>query len=245
MDLMQYSVETLKNGYLYDEKQTHYICIYCGAKFDENEIFSIGDRFYNAKYKIVHHIKELHDSPTKYLISLDKKSVGLTDYQKLLVTDMANGLSDKEMALKHEITQTTVRNLRFTLKEKAKQAKAYLALYESIFQETSDFAPVHNHATMVDDRYIVTLEEKEKILKSSFESLSPLKLKVFSSKEKKKLIVLAKIAESFELDQNYDELEINQHLKSIYSDFATIRRYLIEYGFMERSKDGRSYKRKN
>ena len=230
MDLMQYSVETLKKGYLYDEKQTHYVCIYCGARFDENEIFSIEDRFYNAKYKIAHHIKEQHVSPTNYLISLDKKSIGLTDYQKLLVTDMANGLSDKEIALKHEITQTTVRNL---------------ALYESIFQEASEFAPIHNHATMVDDRYIVTIEEKEKILKSSFESLSPLKLKVFSSKEKKKLIVLAKIAESFELDQNYDELEINQHIKSIYSDFATIRRYLIEYGFMERSKDGRTYKRKN
>lgn len=244
MDLMQYSVETLKKGYLYDEEKKHYFCIYCGAIFDENEIFAIDDKFYNAKHKIAHHIHEQHISPSTYLMSLDKKSIGLTNYQKLLVTDMANGMPDKDIAIKHEITQTTVRNLRFTLKEKAKQAKAFLALYESVFQEASDFAPVHNHATMVDDRYIVTLDEKEKILKTAFESLSPLKLKVFSSKEKKKLVVLAKIAESFEQDKNYDELEINQHLKSIYSDFATIRRYLIEYGFMERSKDGRSYKRK-
>ncbi|OJV66822.1 MAG: hypothetical protein BGO41_05240 [Clostridiales bacterium 38-18] len=245
MDLMQYSVETLKKGYFYDEDNNQFVCIYCGSKFDKNEIFSIEDRFFNAKYKMAHHIKEVHGSPSNYLIALDKKSIGLTDYQKLLVTDMANGLTDKEIAIKHEITQITVRNLRFTLKEKAKQAKAYLALYESIFQEASEFAPVHNHATMVDDRYIVTIDEKERILKSAFESLSPLKLKVFSSKEKKKLVVLTKIAESFELDQDYDELEINQQLKSIYSDFATIRRYLIEYGFMERSKDGRSYKRKN
>ncbi|WP_236719720.1 DUF2087 domain-containing protein [Neobacillus mesonae] len=30
-------------------------------------------------------------------------------------------------------------------------------------------------------------------------------------------------------------------LKSIYADFATIRRYLIEYGFMDRSKDCMKY----
>ncbi|HAS73481.1 MAG TPA: transcriptional regulator, partial [Clostridiales bacterium UBA8960] len=56
-----------------------------------------------------------------------------------------------------------------------------------------------------------------------------------------KLVILKRIAESFDKSRKYSELEINEHLKQIYDDFATIRRYLIEYKFMDRSKDGHIY----
>ncbi|MFR2551837.1 MAG: DUF2087 domain-containing protein [Clostridioides difficile] len=42
--------------------------------------------------------------------------------------------------------------------------------------------------------------------------------------------------EQFERGKKYSEKEVNQILESIYDDFATIRRYLIEYGFMSRNK---------
>ena len=64
---------------------------------------------------------------------------------------------------------------------------------------------------------------------------------IFSSKEKKKIVTLQKIIEQFEPGKIYPEKEVNQILKDIYDDFPTIRRYLIEYGFMERSKDCRDY----
>jgi hypothetical protein len=94
---------------------------------------------------------------------------------------------------------------------------------------------------MIDDRYVITMEEREKILSAVFKSLSPLKLKLFSAKEKKKIVTLQKIMEQFEKGKIYTEKEVNQILKDIYDDFPTIRRYLIEYGFMERSKDCRDY----
>ncbi|MGX4667923.1 DUF2087 domain-containing protein [Cerasibacillus sp. JNUCC 74] len=39
----------------------------------------------------------------------------------------------------------------------------------------------------------------------------------------------------------YSEMEVNEILKAIYSDFAILRRYLIDYEFMERSRDCTKY----
>lgn len=41
----------------------------------------------------------------------------------------------------------------------------------------------------------------------------------------------------FKVDYEYQEKEINHILKRIYEDYSTIRRALIEYGFLERSDD--------
>lgn len=94
---------------------------------------------------------------------------------------------------------------------------------------------------MVDDRYFISKSEEDKIVVSLFESLQPLKLKVFSPKEKKKIVILRRIAEQFEKDRKYSEKEVNAILKAIYEDYATIRRYLIEYGFMGRTNDCKEY----
>ncbi|GIO27390.1 DUF2087 domain-containing protein [Ornithinibacillus bavariensis] len=55
------------------------------------------------------------------------------------------------------------------------------------------------------------------------------------------MIVLQHIIKRFEQNRIYPEKEVNGILKTIYSDFATIKRYLIEYNFMERSKDCTEY----
>jgi hypothetical protein len=94
---------------------------------------------------------------------------------------------------------------------------------------------------MVDQRYEITEAENQKILSHVFYSLEPLKLKVFSSKEKKKIVILRRIAEQFEKNKQYTEKEVNSILVDIFEDYCTIRRYLIEYGYMGRTKDGRAY----
>ena len=94
---------------------------------------------------------------------------------------------------------------------------------------------------MVDDRYEITEEENKKILENVFISLDPLRLKVFSKKEKKKIVILRKVSEAFEAERQYTEPEVNAILKEIWEDFATMRRYLIEYGYLDRTKDGKTY----
>lgn len=94
---------------------------------------------------------------------------------------------------------------------------------------------------MVDERYATTEEEKQKVLLSYFKKGIEGELDTFPSKEKRKLIVLQNILKRFEPNRIYSEKEINEILKTIYNDFAIIRRSLIEYGFMGRSKDCAEY----
>lgn len=88
----------------------------------------------------------------------------------------------------------------------------------------------------------VTPEEEEKILNNVFSSLEPLKLKVISSKAKKKAVIFKKIAGQFEKGKHYTETDINGILKLIYpEDYSTLRRGLIELGYMDRKSDGSDY----
>jgi len=100
---------------------------------------------------------------------------------------------------------------------------------------------IHKGATAVDERYMTTPAEERKVVETYFVSLDPPILKAFPPKEKKKLVILRVIAGRFEPERRYSEKEVNAILGAIYEDYTTIRRYLIDYGFMERTKDGREY----
>jgi hypothetical protein len=60
-------------------------------------------------------------------------------------------------------------------------------------------------------------------------------------KEKKWLVVLRWLATKFEPGIRYTEKQVNAILKEVHGDYATMRRDLIEYGFMERERGGASY----
>ena len=87
----------------------------------------------------------------------------------------------------------------------------------------------------------VTPDEIAQARDKYFASVSPLKLIRFPAKEKQKFLVLFEIIKAFDVDQKYHEKEVNAILEVIYSDYVTIRRYLIDYGFMQRKTDGSSY----
>ena len=102
-------------------------------------------------------------------------------------------------------------------------------------------AEIHSGATMVDERYIITPAQEKKVLDTFFVSVHPPVLRAFPPKEKKKLAILTVIAAQFEPEKRYKEKEVNQILEAIYSDYVTIRRYLIEYGFLSRTTDCAEY----
>lgn len=239
------SLEELKKGYTYDPKTKLYQCLACGERFETGEIFCLDGRYYEAYRAVELHIKTKHESMFHQLLHSPSKYNSFTDKQKQLLLMIRDGLTDQEIASALQISTSTVRHQKYTFREKAKQARHYLAVFEQAFgqapSETDTIMPIHDGATMVDDRYMVTQAESDKIIETVFESLNPLKLKIFSAKEKKKIVTLRKITEQFEKGKIYPEKELNRILKDIYHDYATIRRYLIEYGFMERSKDCKEY----
>ena len=54
-------------------------------------------------------------------------------------------------------------------------------------------------------------------------------------------MLLTLIINEFEENVKYSEKQINEILKNVYHDFATIRRYLIDYNFLQRTNDGSIY----
>ena len=238
----------LKDGFTYDKMSEIFECLFCGKTFEQGVIYTFDDYFVDARRAIESHIDTEHGSVFHMLLSEDKRSVGLTDTQKNILTSFYDGLSDKDIAKASGTSASTIRYQRFSFREKAKQAKIILALSELLEEKlrrkniTQD-APleIHESATMVDERYMVTDAEAAKIIKTFFTSISPPVLKTFSSKEKNKLVILKVIAEQFEDSKKYTEKQVNEIIKAIYSDYATIRRYLIEYGFMGRKSDGSEY----
>ena len=83
--------------------------------------------------------------------------------------------------------------------------------------------------------------EEERILKAAFSSREPLRLKNFPAKQKRKAVCLQLIATAFESERIYSESEVNIVLANIYDDFVTLRRYLVDFGFLKRTTDGAEY----
>lgn len=249
--LVNMTLEEIKKGYTFDLQLDKYVCNFCGKGFEKGEIFKIEDRYFDAEKMTRIHLQKEHADLLDILMSQDKKYTGITENQKELLGMIHLGMTDSEIAKKMGVAQATIRHQRFTFREKAKQAKLYLAIYEAAFQgaerskimadSKDEIVDIHSGARMVDDRYFTSKSEEEQVISTMFSSLDPLKLATFPAKEKKKIVVLRKITEQLEKDKQYSEKELNTMLKAIYEDFATIRRYLIEYGFMERTNDCKYY----
>ena len=62
-----------------------------------------------------------------------------------------------------------------------------------------------------------------------------------SKKESYKRIMLLWAVSFFELNTSYTELQVNRVLSQLYPDYAVLRRYLVDYGFLLRDERGLKY----
>ena len=218
-------------------------CLTCGEAYSVGDIYPVGTRLVDAPTAARLHMEQAHGGAFEALLAGGKKITGLTEGQSRMLSLFYQGLPDRDIADQLGISAATVRFQRFHLREKARQAKAFLAL-SALLEARAGQAEeprIHAGATMVDERYMATDAEAQKVVETFFSSLEPLKLKSLSSKEKKKLVILRVIAAQFEPGRRYAEKEINAVLRDIHEYHATLRRYLIEYGFMERTQDCGEY----
>ncbi len=68
-------------------------------------------------------------------------------------------------------------------------------------------------------------------------------LKTIPSKFSMKFYVLKEISKHFKKNRVYTEKDVNSILSMIYPDHVEIRRYLVDFGFLERKADGSIYKK--
>lgn len=233
--------EALARGYIQEPESKRYLCLICGKEAEPGRVYRIGEDYFEAERYLREHVASEHGSVLDCLLSLDRRLSGISEREAELMRRFASGEEDKSIAMSLGIAASTVRNHRFALREKAKQARVFLAaseLMEKGQSEEERFIPIRRSATMVDERYAVTEAEREEMLAKYFEGR---RLKEFPIKQKRKLVVLDLIAKDFEPDRRYSEKEVNELILERYCDYAEIRRYLIEYGFLDREPDGSAY----
>jgi len=243
------STNELKQGYK-TENDTH-TCLFCGVTFEQGNIYSLNGAFYDAKKAIETHIKTSHTCIFETYLDFGRVYTGLSDGQAELAKLFYKGLSDKEVV---EITGansiSTIRNQRFAIREKYKQAKILVTLVELMEEKmlqlkhgkSEKLVDFHPRATQIDERFAITQKEKDEVLNRYFDKNGKMIIAAFPAKEKKKIIILQKIMENFRPGINYSEKEVNEILQQFYEDFVTVRRYLIQYGFMDRDKTGANYR---
>lgn len=237
----------LKKGYLYEPPSGEFVCLICGARFTKGRIYALDSLLYEAEKAAQVHLETAHSSMFQYLIDMDRKYTGLTEHQKALIALFYQGMNDKEIAARMDgVSLSTVRNHRFALREKMKQAKIFLAIMELLetkmqSEPNNNFIEIPRSARMVDERFAITAAENEVIIKRYFPKGPNGPISEFPVKEKRKVIIIKQLAKRFEPDRRYTEKEVNAILEKAFHDYVTLRRYLIEYGFLDRMPDGSSY----
>lgn len=237
-------LDELKAGYTRTDRG--YTCLVCQKEYLDGEIYPMEGHFYDAHRMMKLHIEKEHGSMLEYLLHMNRDFLGISEIQQTFLELMAKGATDKEIADQMGIALSTCRNHRFKLREKEKQARLFLAVMELMREqqplvqsEAAQYCDAHKTAKKLDERYDITVGEREKILQTYFDENGG--LRECPAREKKKIVVLSAIADQFKKGKKYSEKEVNRLLGRIYEDYPYIRRLLIEYGFMERTKDGTWY----
>ncbi len=240
----QASLDDIKQGYAYQHDSDEYVCLICGRTFQNGVIYPSGGQLYEARKYVVLHISESHKSPFHFLLELDKKLTGLTDHQKEILNLFYEGQSDADVAKALGTATSTVRNHRFSLREKQKQAKLFLAMMEILGEHVPKkqaFVEIPRNTIQVDARFAITEAESQAILSAYFPEGLNGPLKSFPLKEKRRVAILLHLIKAFEPNRTYTEKQVNEILKQSYEDYVLLRRCMIEYGMMDRTADGSAY----
>ena len=222
----------------YRLKNHHYQCRYCPVTFAADEVYPHDGHFFTAEAMIRQHVAQVHHGALAALVAQPAGQLGVSSSQQTVLQLFAQGLSDTVIAQRLKVSPSTIRNYRFKFREKAQQAQQFLAAMTLLAMPDALIIP-HDGAKMVDDRYAITPEERTKTLKSFMDADG--RVTNWPSKEKRKLIILSEIFKGFDPQKNYSETAVNEILKQHVEDYVTVRRNLIEYGFLDRTADGRTY----
>lgn len=81
----------------------------------------------------------------------------------------------------------------------------------------------------------------EKVKKAYLNSDFPLEIRQIPKKNNFKIILFFLVSQLFNKEKIYSEKDVNEVLIPVYPDYCLIRRYLVDFKFLNRSLDGREY----
>jgi hypothetical protein len=221
-------------------------CPVCGDRFEDGVVYRIGDSMYEARKAAEIHANTAHGDRLERLIANGKEFHGLSEIQGEILLGLYRGTDDRELA--RQIggrSLSTVRNHRFQLQKRRREAEALLALMaladEGDGAGRGGFLEFHADLPVQDDRVVISLKEAREIEEKHLDLSAGVRILKFPKKEKAKLVILRRLAELFQTGRRYREPEVNELLKACADDYVTVRRYLIEYRFLKRSPGGAEY----
>lgn len=246
------SIEDLGHGRIV-EADGSLRCLYCGSRFERGLVYPIEAGLALAERAQEEHLAKAHGGAFKALLSRGGERAGLTDIQEKVLRLVASGTKDKAIAAElGGKSESTVRNHRFNLRRKASEARAFLALFnlmEAGWAGATEADPTRSlveypaSMPLQDERAVITEAEARAVEARCLgrAEAGDFRIVFWPKKQKEKLVILRRIAELFAPGREYSEPEVNGILMPLYMDHVTIRRYLIEYRFLDRKPDGSAY----
>jgi len=242
--LLNCSIDELVAGYASEDSV--FSCLYCEARFERGLVYGNADRFMEAERAAAEHVATVHGGPFRALAALGDEAAGLPEVQAKVLRLVFEGKNDAEIA--KELggkSASTVRNHRFNLRKREAEARVFLALMRLVDERGDGAGRFVSYPAALptpDDRARITEAEAEVVearcLRAGERGLA---ISNWPKKQKEKLVLLKRVAELFEPGRRYSEAEVNAILSPVWYDHVTIRRYLIEYRFLERKPDGSEY----
>ncbi|MFA0888881.1 MAG: DUF2087 domain-containing protein [Synergistales bacterium] len=236
------TIEELAAGVVENPENGEQICLVCGKAFSRGEVFPVEGRLFDAQSAARLHTEREHGPRFIFLLNLLRDWEGVSDTQARLMEAFSLGHDDAVIARDFGISRSTVRNHRFRMKEKVRQAKVFLALNRILEKEQKTGARLVDFgakARMVDERFALTEEESEQLVRKYFREDGTLAL--FPTKAKARVALLRKIVERLTPGVRYSEREMNAILSPLTEDHVIVRRCLVDYGFVNRLPDGSAY----
>lgn len=238
------SSEDLLRGYR--EEEQGYTCLLCGQHFHKGEIYSIQDKLFDAQKAVLIHIQEIHESVLAYLLKMSPTTMGLSQLQLELLNLFATGLSDKEIASYLGVAGSTIRNHRYKLREREKQARVFLTIMallegkQGVRNKTEDLnSDQAGYVYTINQNMNISEKDKKKIIETYITPAG--KLISYPDTEKAKKVILEHIIGCFSKGEKYEEAEVNGILMDIYMDYALLKRELLEFEFLNRTEKGSIY----
>jgi len=239
------TIEELKQGWLVDHPSRSRICIHCGKRFNRGQVYPSGDELLNSRAAADRHVREAHLSPFEAILAAGKTATGLSEVQETVLRGLYTGSDDGDIAKAlGDKALSTVRSHRRNLRLKAAEARFFLAAMELAEERTRDesrFVDFGPDLPVRDERADVTGDEAAAI-EQAFMRPDGTLLRI-PPKEKQKLVILRRLAQLFERGREYSDAEVRSLLGAVHEDHALLRRYLVDYRFIQRDDEGRRYKR--
>jgi hypothetical protein len=235
----------LIDGFRRDAAEGVYRCLYCEHAFTEGMIYEVADGRADARMAVARHVAQAHGGPFAAL--LKRGTAGLPAVQEKVLQLLYEGNTDDEIAKAlGGKSASTVRNHRFTLRRRESEARAFLALSILLDRRrpgTPRFVEYPAAVAGLDERAVVSEAEAKAVEARNLEVLAGggLRLTGWPKRQKDKLVLLRRIAGLFEAGRSYTETEVNAILGPVWHDYVDIRRYLIEYRFLDRMSDCSQY----